>query len=152
MQSKAALILGKVANRAFKLPSLAVILAQQVEVAFEVCLKPSRCSLSRMTILRTSNLKFCFKSVAAHLVDRMIFCLYPQRLCQPLLHFSIAAKAMIWLWQSLCHSCFRPEAELPLLPLAISCFSTSLLLHPLGNSITRFAPRDDVFPPLWQLR
>ena len=37
------------------------------------------------------------KSITGHLVDRMIFCLYPQRLCQPLLHFSIAAKAMIWL-------------------------------------------------------
>lgn len=116
MQSKAALISSKVANRAFKLPSLAVILVQQVEVAFEVCLKPSRCWLSRMTILRTSNLKFGFKSVAGHLVDPMIFCLYPQRLCQPLLHFSIAAKAMIWLLQSLCQSCFRPLRNYPYSP------------------------------------
>ena len=47
-----------------------------------------------MTILRTSNLKFGFESVAGHLVDRMILCLYPQRLCQPLLHFSITAESM----------------------------------------------------------
>ena len=77
MQSKAALILGKVANRTFNLPSLALVLVQQVEVAKEVCLKASRCSLTVATVLRTSNLKFGFKSVVSHLVDCMIFCLYP---------------------------------------------------------------------------
>ena len=45
MQPKAALISSKVANRAFNLPSFAVMLVQQLKVAREVCAKASLCSL-----------------------------------------------------------------------------------------------------------
>ena len=43
VQSKAALILSKVANRALVLPPLGGMLTQQLEVVCKVCLNASRC-------------------------------------------------------------------------------------------------------------